>query len=117
MFKGNIETLTNRNKNYRKVVHTDKYSQLVLMALMPGEDIPKETHEGSQFIRVESGRGIIIRGKERILLKDGIAVEIPPGVSHYVKQTGDDTLHLYAKYSPPEHPSRLVQKRQPRSEK
>jgi len=88
MFKGNIETLTIRNKNYRKVLYTDKYSQLALMTLMPGEDIPEETHDGSQFIRVERGRGVCIRGGERILLKDGVAVEFAPGVHHYIKQTG-----------------------------
>ena len=108
----NIEQETINNTDYRRVIHTTKHNQVVLMSLEPGEDIPTETHDGSQFIRFEKGRGIaIINGKE-YKLSDGISLNIPAGVKHYIKQTGDQPLKLYAIYSPAEHTDGLIQTRQ-----
>lgn len=110
MFKGNIEVLTIRNNNYRKVLSTTRTQQLVLMALKQGEDIPKEKHNGTQFIRVESGTGVAYVGRHRYNLSDGTALVIPPNATHYIKAT--DGLKLYTIYSPPEHSAGLVQRRQ-----
>ena len=38
-FKTNIEKATQENKKFRKVLYTGKHSQLVLMSLLPKEDI------------------------------------------------------------------------------
>ena len=38
-FIDNIETLTTENTDFRRVIYTGKYLQLVLMALKPGEEI------------------------------------------------------------------------------
>lgn len=53
MFSINIEKETLKNNNYRKVLYTDSKQQLVVMSLNPGEDIPLESHNGSQFFRIE----------------------------------------------------------------
>lgn len=53
MFNINIEKETLKNNNYRKVLYTDSKQQLVVMSLNPGEDIPPESHNGSQFFRIE----------------------------------------------------------------
>jgi hypothetical protein len=39
-----IETLTEENSAFRKVLYTGHHMQLVLMALTPGQDIGMETH-------------------------------------------------------------------------
>ena len=52
----NIEKETLDNENYRKVLYTAKNSQLVLMAIQPGDEIGLETHELDQFIRIEAGK-------------------------------------------------------------
>ena len=83
------------------------------MSLKPGEDIPEEKHDGSQFIRVESGRGVVRFGKERKLLSDGIAIVIPRNVNHYIRNTSKtETLNLYSIYTPPEHESGAKESRQ-----
>ena len=57
-FIDNIETLTTDNTDFRRVLSTGKYLQLVLMALKPGEAIGEEVHEDhDQFFRVEGGAG------------------------------------------------------------
>ncbi len=117
--RSNIESLTVKNKNYRKVLHTNKYQQLVLMSLNPSEDIPIEKHVGSQFIRIEKGRGRARIWKasgisKDYILKDGVSLIIPPKHKHYIWNTSkDEDLKLYSIYSPPEHQPGLINKRQP----
>ena len=110
-FKNNIERLTLNNNNYRKVIYTTEQTQLVLMSLLPSEDIPLEIHKKTtQFIRVESGTGICYINNERYNLKDGDAIVIPQNTKHYIKATSE--LKLYTLYSPPEHDFDLIQKDQ-----
>jgi mannose-6-phosphate isomerase-like protein (cupin superfamily) len=109
----NIERDTLRNDDFRRVLYTGPNTQLVLMTLLPGEDIGRETHEGhDQFIRVESGHGYVELDGERRDLEDGSAVVIPSGAMHNVVNTSEsEKLRLYTLYSPPEHPDGTVQRR------
>ena len=51
-FKTNLEKATLENTDYRKVIYTGKYSQIVLMNLKGGEEIGAETHPlNDQFFR------------------------------------------------------------------
>lgn len=101
----NIEDATRQNEDFRRVLYTGPNSQLVLMALRPGEDIGRETHDDTdQFIRVESGRGEAIIGGQTYSLEDGTAIVIPAGSEHNVINTSaDSVLKLYTVYAPPEH--------------
>jgi mannose-6-phosphate isomerase-like protein (cupin superfamily) len=42
----NIEKATMQNDNFRKVLNTAQHSQLVVMSLLPGEEIGTEVHDG-----------------------------------------------------------------------
>jgi mannose-6-phosphate isomerase-like protein (cupin superfamily) len=106
----NIEDLTKENNNFRKVLYTSKYSQLVLMSLKPGEEIGEEVHNNiDQFFRIESGQGkVIIDGVEN-MVEDDFAVIVPAGASHNVINTSsDEPLKLYTIYSPPEHKDEII---------
>jgi mannose-6-phosphate isomerase-like protein (cupin superfamily) len=112
----NIEKETLNNTNYRQVLYTTKESQLVLMNVKPGEDIPLETHQYlSQFIRIESGEGIAIVDNIEYKLSDGVAIIIPSGSSHRIINTTNKDLKLYTVYSGTkfEHPEGLIQINQP----
>lgn len=106
----NIEEKTLENTHFREVLNTSSYSQLVVMALQPGEEIGVETHDDrDQFIRVESGEGKAILNGQEVLLEDGTAVVIPGGTKHNVIETStEETLKLYTIYSPPEHPNGTI---------
>ena len=57
-FVDDIEDLTEDNSDFRRVIYTGKYLQLVLMSLNPGEEIGDEVHhDRDQFFRVEGGKG------------------------------------------------------------
>lgn len=104
-YVADIEEKTIQNKNFREVLNTTSHSQLVVMALRPGEDIGTEVHgDIDQFLRIEAGTGKAILDGKEYPLKDGSAVVVPAGVEHNIINTSkDETLKLYTIYTPPEH--------------
>jgi len=100
----NIEKETLENDNFRKVLYTGEHLQLVVMSLLPGEDIGKEVHEThDQFIRIEKGKGIaFINGIETVVADDDVVI-IPAGAEHNITNTGEEKMKLYTLYAPPEH--------------
>jgi mannose-6-phosphate isomerase-like protein (cupin superfamily) len=112
-YVGKIEKLTEKNKYFRQVLFTGKYAQLVLMSLLPGEEIGNEVHKTvDQFFRIEKGDAkFVFNGKEEHLVEDGDAVIVPAGTFHNVINTSDTKpLKLYTVYSPPNHPDGTVHK-------
>jgi mannose-6-phosphate isomerase-like protein (cupin superfamily) len=103
-FVDDIETLTEENTDFRRVLYTGKNLQLVLMALQPGEEIGEEVHDDrDQFFRVEKGTGEIVIDGVTTNIKADIAMIVPAGARHNVRNTGDKALRLYTLYAPPEH--------------
>jgi mannose-6-phosphate isomerase-like protein (cupin superfamily) len=111
-FFGDIEKLTLKNDNYRKVVGTTTNMQLVLMSLEPLQEIGFEIHQHTtQFFRIEQGHGKAIVGTESYILHDGSALVVPPNTRHNIINTSDtDKLKLYTIYTPPEHEKECIQK-------
>jgi mannose-6-phosphate isomerase-like protein (cupin superfamily) len=108
-FKNNIEKLTKENNNFRKVLYTGEESQLVLMSLLPGEEIGSEVHvDNDQFFRFESGTGDVIINDTEYSVTDGDAVVVPKGATHNVINTGTEPLKLYTIYSPAHHKDGIV---------
>ena len=100
----NIEKLSVDNQNFRQVLYTAKHSQLVVMSLLPNEDIGEEIHQLDQFIRCESGQGKAILDGVEYDIADGFAVVVPAGAKHNIINTSaTDPLKLYTLYSPPNH--------------
>jgi mannose-6-phosphate isomerase-like protein (cupin superfamily) len=99
-----IEKETKENEHFRKVLFTAKHSQLVVMSLLPGEDIGAEVHDLDQFIRIEEGKGKVVLDGEETEVEDDFAIVIPAGTKHNVVNTSsDEKMKLYTIYSPPEH--------------
>jgi mannose-6-phosphate isomerase-like protein (cupin superfamily) len=109
-YHSNIEKDALANENFRKVVYTAKHSQLVLMSLLPKEEIGMETHkDNDQFFRVEKGSGKCIIDGNEYDIKDGSAIIVPAGAQHNIINTSEtDQLKLYTLYSPPHHKDGVV---------
>lgn len=106
----NIEQETRENTDYRRVLYTGRYSQLVLMSIAPGEEIGEEIHGLDQFIRIEQGSGKVVLNKtDETEVADDWAIVIPAGTWHNVINTGTEPLKLYTVYSPPEHKDGVTQ--------
>src|SRR3989338_3991716 len=110
-YAANIEEVTIKNTDYRRVLYTARNTQLVVMNLKPGEEIGNEIHTLDQFIRVEQGRAkaILNNGETEYDLQSEWAIIIPAGIYHNIINTGDSDLKLYTLYSPPEHLKDTVQ--------
>ncbi|MDV2482210.1 cupin domain-containing protein [Methanoculleus sp. Wushi-C6] len=111
-FMADIEKETVQNTDFRRVLYTGKFNQLVLMSLKPGEEIGAEVHDDvDQFFRFEEGEGKVIIDNTEYAVKDGSAVIVPSGANHNVINTSKTAnLKLYTIYSPPEHQDKIVRK-------
>jgi len=109
-FHADIEAETIGNTNFRKVLFTGVHSQLVVMSLLPGEDIGMEVHANvDQFFRFESGVGKAILNGEEILFKANDVVIVPAGTNHNIINTSTtEPLKLYTIYSPANHPEGTI---------
>lgn len=117
-YRDNIEELTLNNTDFRRVLYTGEHSQLVLMSLKPGEEIGTEVHDDKdQFFRFESGTGEVLINDKSNPVEDGIAVIVPAGAKHNVRNTGDDLLTMYTLYGPPDHKDGTVHKTKAQAEK
>ena len=108
----NLEKKTESNKYYRKVIYTDSKLQLVLMHILPQQEIGTEKHSGvTQFIRIESGNGYAVINGKRSRIKTGTGVVIPPGTKHnIINNSKTKAMQIYTIYTPPEHPPNKIEK-------
>ena len=104
MYAEDIKKLVKENENFRKVLHTGKYSQIVAMSIPAGEDIGEEVHEDIDQILyfIDGDCEAVLDGEVRKIEEHGI-VFVPAGVRHNFKNVGDEALKLFTVYSPPEH--------------
>ena len=108
-----IEKRTLTNEYFREVLFTGPHAQLVVMSLLPSEEIGNEVHpKVDQFFRIEQGEAaFIFNGSEKHLAKEGDAVIVPAGTYHNVINSSSKLkLKLYTIYSPPNHPDKTVHK-------
>lgn len=108
-FIGNIEDRTEWNQDFRRVLFTGAQMQLVLMAVGPGDELGEEVHpDTDQFFRIEEGKGEIWIEGERTPVEEDMAIVVPAGARHNLKNTGHKALKLYTVYAPPQHPDGTV---------
>lgn len=109
-YNNNIEKETADNTDFRRVLYTSTFSQLVVMSLLPGQAIGEEVHEGNdQFFRFESGEGAVVIDGNEYAVQDGSGVIVPTGARHNVINTSaTDRLQLYTIYSPAHHKDGIV---------
>ena len=98
-----------KNNNFRQVLFTNKHSQVVLMSILPGEDIGREVHDVvDQVLVFVKGNGRAVVGNETHEISPGGLFAVPAGTEHDFINTGDEVLKLFTVYSPPEHPDGVV---------
>ncbi|RME86373.1 MAG: cupin domain-containing protein [Caldilineae bacterium] len=76
------------------------------LATFPGGTLAAaHVHEKEEeIIYILSGRGAIIADGDERILEPGVAVYIPPGLTHRIRADGPEPLHLVTLFSPPVTP-------------
>ena len=90
-FVNDIDKLTLENNAYRKVLETTEQQQLVIMSLLPNEEIGMEIHpHTTQFIKVVEGDCDAILNGQTFHMKKDFATVIPAGTNHNIINTSND---------------------------
>lgn len=111
MLHEDIKRLTKENDNFRKVIYTGEYSQLVVMSIPVGGEIGEETHHNTdQILFLVDGEGQAVIEGQPTDFKKHEAVFVPAGTKHNFVNTGDENLKLYTVYAPPAHPDSTIHK-------
>lgn len=112
----NINNSAKRNNCYRTALWTGEYLQLTLMSIPVDGEIGLEVHtDTDQYIRVESGCGIVLLGNSRNNLPtkrslcENNVVFVPAGTWHNVVNAGVQPLKISTVYAPPHHRHGTVQ--------
>lgn len=89
--------------DFRTVLHTGLFSQIVAMEVPVNGDIGDEVHTVDQILMFTSGRGLAtVAGKDQEV-KAGDVVVVPAGTQHQFVTRGDQPLELITIYAPGEH--------------
>jgi pimeloyl-ACP methyl ester carboxylesterase/mannose-6-phosphate isomerase-like protein (cupin superfamily) len=108
-FIGDIEHQTEQNRDFRRVLFTGAHLQLVLMSVAPGDELGEEVHPATdQFFRIEGGKGELWIDGRRTPVEEDMAIVVPAGARHNLKNTGHKPLKLYTVDAPPQHPDGTV---------
>ena len=110
-YVNDVKKAAKENDAYRRVVFTAGKSQLVLMSLLPGEEIGFEVHDGDQILYIVEGEGLAVIDGARERIDKGSIVFVPAGAHHNIVNTDHEPMKLFTVYAPPQHAVGTVQLR------
>ncbi|KAI0862518.1 RmlC-like cupin domain-containing protein [Xylaria cubensis] len=116
-FPDMLTALPSESAEFRRVLWTGLYSQVVLMTVPVGGDIGDEIHTVDQILTFTSGTGLAQVGGKEQKVKAGDLVIVPAGTQHQFINTGSTPLLLYTVYSPAEHKTTTVHKTKEQGDK
>jgi mannose-6-phosphate isomerase-like protein (cupin superfamily) len=111
MSTNNIDVVVaaQENTDFRRVLTTGSFSQIVVMSIETGSEIGEEVHDDvDQTLVFVSGEGDAVLEGEREPVTPGHLVFVPAGTRHNFVNTGSEPLKLWTIYAPPEHPDGTV---------
>ena len=105
IFNKDIHKLASGNSFFQKEVYRDPQIQIVLMSLLPGEEIGMESHRADQSTIIVEGTGQAIVDDEKTSIGPNHLVVVPKGAQHNFINKGDSPLKLFSIYAPPAEPA------------
>ena len=106
-----VAKVAESSADFRRVLWTGKFSQVVIMTIPAGGEIGEEVHEDTdQVLSFVSGIGEARVGSQKHKVQQGDLVAVPAGTKHNFVNTGPNPLVLYTVYGPPEHAVGAVHK-------
>ncbi|MGF1454658.1 MAG: cupin domain-containing protein [Alphaproteobacteria bacterium] len=99
----NIIALAKQGTDFRRELITNRYSQVVIMSVEPGQDIGMEVHDLDQILVFIDGEGEAVIEGEKAPIGEGSLFVVPAGAEHNFINTGSVPLKLFTVYAPAEH--------------
>jgi len=100
-----FETITKtakKNVSFRKKVFGGKFSELVEMSIMPGNELGEEVHHwGDEILFVVQGKGLITIEGVTQRANRHCAIFVKAGTPHNLRNIGRQDLKLLCVCSPP----------------
>lgn len=97
------------NTDFRRVLMTGSFSQIVVMSIAEGEEIGEEVHDDvDQTLVFVAGSGKAVIEGEAAPVTPGDLVFVPAGTLHNFVNDGGEPLKLWTLYAPPEHPDGTI---------
>lgn len=114
----NIKDKALKNDYFREVLETGEHTQVVVMSLLPGEEIGAETHtDTDQVLFCVSGTGKVVLNGEETSFQEGDLVLVHAGTLHNFINTGATSMKIITTYSPSHHPQGTIHKTKEEAEK
>lgn len=109
-YQGPIHKFALENNNFRQVLYTATGGQIVVMSLLPGEEIGMEVHPTiDQFFWMVKGVAKAVLNGEETTVGEGEVLIVPRGTNHNViNSSSADPLKLFTVYTPPNHPDGTI---------
>jgi mannose-6-phosphate isomerase-like protein (cupin superfamily) len=111
MSTNNIDVVeaAKQNTDFRRVLTTGSFSQIVVMSIDPGSEIGEEVHDDvDQTLVFVDGTGEAVLEGNSAPVTPGDLVFVPAGTRHNFVNNGSEPLKLWTLYAPPEHPDGTV---------
>jgi mannose-6-phosphate isomerase-like protein (cupin superfamily) len=111
MSTNNIDVVeaAKQNTDFRRVLTTGSFSQIVVMSIDPGSEIGEEVHDDvDQTLVFVAGSGEAVLEGNSSPVTPGDLVFVPAGTRHNFVNNGSEPLKLWTLYAPPEHPDGTV---------
>lgn len=106
------DKLVESNTEYRSIIYADDNVQIAVMHLNPTENIPTETHRGTQLFTVHKGTAYFLIDDVKYKVSAGKTIIVPSKTPHYVANRSKEPLKLLTYHIPPAHPLITIQERQ-----
>ena len=107
----NIKDKALKNDYFREVLETGEHTQVVVMSLLPGEEIGAETHtDNDQVLFCVSGTGKVVLNGEETSFQEGDLVLVHSGTLHNFINSGATSMKIITTYSPAHHPQGTIHK-------
>ena len=107
-YQDDLKEAAKDSDDFRRVLFTGAYSQLVIMALAAGEEIGEEIHDVDQILYAVEGEGEAFLDGRRKSFEKGDVVVVPAGTRHNIRNMKGKPLKLFTVYAPPQHPAGTI---------
>ncbi len=100
-----------QNTNFREVLGSSDKTQVVIMSLLPGEDIGMEVHpDNDQVLFCVDGKGECVLDGTKYPFEAGDTVIVSAGTEHNFVNGQTGSMKIITTYSPPHHADGTIHK-------